>query len=271
MLVLAGVALVLIALDSLTPWLQPAHRWLASVAWPFYWVTSVPARIREWGEDSVLSRAELEAENERLTTELLVYQGQLQRMIDLAAENIRLRHLLNATELLEDHVLVTELVGVSPDPLKHVISINRGAFDKVYVGQPLIDSEGLMGQVTEVYDHHARVLLVTDSSHALPVKVARSGVRVIVEGTGDYRLMKLRHVSPTQDIEVGDALVSSGLGGRFPEGYPVGTVTELVRPEGQDFVEVTVTPTAQVDRSRHLLLVFSDVVELVKGAESGSQ
>ena len=264
MAVLAFTALVLIILDSFTPWLKPAHNWLEETSWSLYWLSSIPAKFKDWSDDSLASRSELEAENQRLATELLVYQGQLQRMADLTAENLRLRNLLNATELLADSVLVTELIGVSPDPLRHLISINRGARDKVFVGQPIIDSDGLMGQVVDVFERHSRVLLITDSHHALPVKVARNGLRAIAEGGGDYRQIKLRHISPTQDIQVGDTLLSSGLGGRFPEGYPVGTVLELRKHTGQDFVEVIVEPTAKVDRSRHLLLVFSAVIELVR-------
>lgn len=267
MLVLAFVAVALIALDSFTDWLKPAHRWLEEAALPFYWVTALPARIKDWSDDSLASRSAIEAENQRLSTELLVYQGKLLRMADLAAQNLRLRNLLNATELLTDNVLVTELIGVSPDPLNHEILINRGAIHDVFIGQPVIDSDGLMGQVIDVMETHSRVLLITDSRHALPVKVIRNGLLAIAEGVGDYQQLKLRHVSPTQDVLVGDTLVSSGLGGRFPEGYPVGTVTEVAQNVGQDFADVSVVPTANVAYSRYLLLVFSSVVELTRGGE----
>ena len=262
MLILALVALLLIVIDSMTSWLKPAHNWFEYTATPFYWVTNLPTRFREWVDDSLDSRGDIEADRRRLETELLVYRGQLQRMAELTAENLRLRNLLNATELLSDNVLVTQLIGVSPDPLNHVITINRGNGDQVFVGQPVIDSDGLMGQVIDVFADHSRVLLLTDSRHALPVKITRNGLRAIAEGIGDYRQITLRHISPTQDIVVGDSLVSSGLGDRFPEGYPVGTVVEIKKNVGKDFIEVVVAPAAKVDRSRHLLLVFSGIVEL---------
>ncbi|MBV1930768.1 MAG: rod shape-determining protein MreC [Porticoccaceae bacterium] len=267
MLILAFVALVLIVLDSFTSWLKPVHNWFEGAAWPFYWATNVPDNVKQWADDSLLSRSELRADRERLLTELLVYQGQLQRMAELGAENVRLRNLLNATELLSDNVLVTQLIGVSPDPLSHLISINRGGSDHVFVGQPVIDSDGLMGQVVDVFDDHSRVLLITDSRHALPVKVSRNGLRAIAEGMGDYRQIRLRHISQTQDVVVGDSLVSSGLGNRFPEGYPVGTVVEIKKNIGKDFIEVLVEPAAKVDRSSHLLLVFSSVVELSRDVD----
>lgn len=262
MLIPAFAALILIVLDSLTSWLKPVHNWFEDAAWTFYWATKVPGDVKQWADDSLLSRSELQADRDRLMTELLVYQGQLQRMAELSAENIRLRNLLNATELLSDHVLVTQLIGVSPDPLSHLISINRGSSDFVFVGQPVIDSQGLMGQVVEVFDDHSQVLLITDSRHALPVKVSRNGLRAIAEGTGDYHQIRLRHISQTQDVVVGDSLVSSGLGNRFPKGYPVGTVIEVNKNVGKDFIEVLIEPAAKIDRSNHLLLVFSGVVDL---------
>jgi rod shape-determining protein MreC len=224
---------------------------------PLYWITNIPARIQEWGKVNVTSRAVIEQDNARLQKESLIHRAQLQRMAELAAENLRLRQLLNATELLMDSVLVTEVIGVSPSPQSHTVTIDRGSDDGVYVGQPILDAEGLMGQIVSVYGGHSVALLITDSSHALPVQVLRNGVRSIAEGTSDYNLLSLKFVSPTSDIVEGDKLVSSGLGGRFPVGYPVGTVTSISQQPGEIFLDVQVDPSAQLDRSRHLLLVFT--------------
>jgi rod shape-determining protein MreC len=224
---------------------------------PLYWITNIPARIQEWGKVNVTSRAVIEQDNARLQKESLIHRAQLQRMAELAAENLRLRQLLNATELLMDSVLVTEVIGVSPSPQSHTVTIDRGSDDGVYVGQPILDAEGLMGQIISVYGGHSIALLITDSSHALPVQVLRNGVRSIAEGTSDYNLLTLKFVSPTSDIVEGDKLVSSGLGGRFPVGYPVGTVTSISQQPGEIFLDVEVDPSAQLDRSRHLLLVFT--------------
>lgn len=235
---------------------------LAELAQPLYWVTNLPARLAEWGSNTVVSRNELEAENERLRTELLVQQARVQKMAALAAENVRLRNLLNATELLTDSVLVTELIGVSPDPAQQTIFINRGTEDKVYLGQPVLDADGLMGQVIEVFDSHSKVLLITDSHHALPVQLLRNGVRSIAEGVGDYGRLRLRFVTPTTDIRMGDELVSSGLGGRYPASYPVGKVVSIYELPESEYLEVEVEPAARLDRSRHLLLIFSQVDRL---------
>lgn len=265
-----AISLILLAVDSFTPWLKPARKWLAEATVPLYWLTNLPSRLSEYGDESLVGRQQLEGENEQLRTELLILKGRMQRMAEVVAENVRLRNLLNATEMLKDRVLVTELIGVSPDPTRHTILINRGEENGVFVGQALLDEDGLMGQVIEVRRNSSRVLLITDSAHAVPVQVVRNGVRSIAEGIGDFNKLSLRYVPPTTDIEVGDQLVSSGLGGRFPVGYPVGTVTTVQAHSGQSYLEVTLEPAARIDRSRHLLLLFSEV-ETLGGGDLGGE
>lgn len=184
-------------------------------------------------------------------------KAKVQKLAALEAENERIRELLNSSALLDETVLVAELIGVSPDPLHHEIIINKGIKDHLIVGQPVLDAEGLMGQVVNVGPTHSRVLLITDATHAIPVQVNRNGVRSIAEGVGVLHELTLRHVSATTDIKVGDLLVSSGLGGRFPQGYPVAEVIEVTIDPGQPFAIVRAQPSAQLDRSRHVLLVFN--------------
>ncbi len=262
-LVLAFVAICLIIIGTYTSWLAPLQAQLAEFSRPFHWVGNLPARFGEWGEKNVVSRAELEAENERLRTELLVNEGRAQRLAGLSAENVKLRNLLNATELLQDRVLVTELIGASPDPSRQTILIDRGLRDGVSVGQAVLDADGLMGQVVEVFESYSRVLLITDTRHALPVQLLRNGLRSIAEGTGDYGRLRLRHVTSTMDIQVGDELVSSGLGGRYPSNYPVGRVTSIGKVDEDYYLQVLVQPEANINRSRHLLLIFSETERLV--------
>ncbi len=261
------IAFGLMFLDNGTSWLSSVYRVADNMVRPLYWITNIPSRIQEWGQLNVTARTIIEQENVRLKQESLIHRGQLQRMSELAAENMRLRQLLNATELLMDSVLVTEVIGVSPSPQSHTVTIDRGRDDGVYVGQPILDADGLMGQIISVYGGHSVAMLITDSSHALPVQVLRNGVRSIAEGTSDYNLMRLRFVSPTADIVEGDQLVSSGLGGRFPAGYPVGTVSNIEQNLGETFVDVEVNPSAQLDRSRHLLLVFTSDASATGGSD----
>lgn len=264
-MLLVLTALLFLLIDTYTRWLQPVKPWLAELTTPIFWLTSIPKNISELGDDALLSRADLEEESRRQKSELLILKGRTQRMAVLAAENVRLRNLLNATELLQDSVLVSELIGVSPDPTRHTIIINRGEDNDVYVGQAVLDADGLMGQVIEVYRTSSKVLLISDPSHALPVQVLRNGVRSIAEGTGDYKQLRLRYVTPTADIKVGDQLVSSGLGSRYPVGYPVGTVTSVTPMRGEPYLDVKLEPTARIDRSRHLLLLFFEIEKLGDG------
>lgn len=224
---------------------------------PLYWAADLPTRMGQWTETHIQSRAQLLEENERLRRENLLQRGRSHQMASLQAENVRLRALLNSTALLRDDVLVAELIGVSPDPERHQLVLNKGQGDGVFVGQPLIDAEGLMGQVVEVGGLNSRALLITDATHSVPIQVNRNGVRAIAEGTGALGSLDIKHVSATTDIQVGDLLVTSGLGGLFPAGYPVAVVKEVERDPGETFARVIAVPSAALDRTRHVLLVFT--------------
>ena len=256
-LTVALLAVLLMIVDNFTFWLKPAYSAADNLVRPLYWIANIPLRVQEWSANSLTPRSEIESDNLRLSKESLIYHGQLQRMSDLAAENMRLRRLLNATELLQDSVLVTEVIGVSANPLRHTLTVDRGSADNVFVGQPLLDAEGLMGQIITVHKNHSTALLITDSNHALPVQVLRNGLRSIAEGGADYNRLNLKFVSPTADIREGDKLVSSGLGGLYPAGYPVGTVLSIVSKPGDNFLEIDIDPSAEIDRSRHLLLLYT--------------
>ncbi len=243
-------------IDVFTPWLAPLKARLSTTAIPFYWITNIPNRISEWGQDNLVTREQLIEENESLRQQLLILQGRLQGMASITTENVRLRELMNSAELVAEQVLVAELIGVSSDPLVHKVIVNKGLVNNVYVGQPLLDAYGLMGQVVAVGPYSAEVMLITDSTHALPVEINRNGIRAVAEGTGNLEELMLRHVSNTLDVVEGDLIVSSGLGGRFPRGYPVGTVKRVIHNPGKPFADVIVRPQAQLNRSRHVLLVF---------------
>jgi rod shape-determining protein MreC len=257
--VLVGAIIVigLIVADLQYNKLQTARAMLDTLATPIFWIAGLPARVGEWGSTHIQSRTQLLEDNERLRRENLVLQGRSQQMVSLQAENVRLRQLLNSSALLRDDVLVAELMGVSPDPERLQLVLNKGERDGVFVGQPLIDADGLMGQIVEVSSGTSRALLITDVTHSVPVQVNRNGVRAIAEGTGELGSLEVRHVSSTTDIQEGDLLVTSGLGGRFPEGYPVAVVTEVERDLGEPFARVLAVPSAALDRSRHVLLVFT--------------
>ena len=252
MLALSGLLVADLHYNSLTR----TRALLDTLATPIHWVADIPAELDDWFGRHVRSRSELIREAERLRRENLLLQGRAQQMASLQAENVRLRALLGSTALVRNDVQVAELTGVSPDPMRHLLVINKGASDGVYSGQPLIDSDGLVGQVVEVAEYTSRVLLITDPTHSTPVQVNRNGVRAIAEGNGSLDALEVHHIPVTTDIEVGDLLVSSGLGGRFPVGYPVAVVTRVDRDPGLPFARILARPSAALDRSRHVLLVF---------------
>jgi rod shape-determining protein MreC len=258
---LSVVSLLLVFSTEYYPWADPLKARLSAIATPFYWVADIPARLASWSDDKLVSREVLSEENARLKSEALLLRAKVQKLASLEAENVRLRELLNSSALLDDTVLVAELIGLSPDPLRHEIIINKGSEDEVYVGQPVIDAQGLMGQVVEASLKYSRVLLISDATHSVPVQVNRNGVRSILEGTGLYQEMQLSNVAATTDIKVGDLLITSGLGNRFPVGYPVATVTEVSVDPGQPFATVKAAPSAQLIKSRHVLLVFTTMKE----------
>jgi len=256
-LLASAVVLALIVLDLKYNQLGRIRAVLDAAAVPVYWVAELPSRIADWGDTRLQSRGSLIEEAERLERENLVLQGRSLQMASLQAENVRLRALLNSAALVRDDVLVAELISVSPDPARHQLVLNKGGDDGVFSGQPLIDADGLLGQVVEVSGGTARALLITDATHSIPVQVNRNGVRAIAEGTGILGSLEIHHVSATTDIEEGDLLVTSGLGGRFPVGYPVAVVSEIDRDPGEAFARILAVPTAALDRSRHVLLVFT--------------
>lgn len=244
--------------DARFDYLKPVRSQMGLVLTPFYGIADFPVRAWEGVRDQFTSRSELLAENERLKAESLLMQRRLQKLATLTEQNVRLRELLNSSALVDDKVLVGELIGVDPNPFTQRILIDKGEKDGVFQGQPVLDASGLMGQVVEVMPYAARVLLLTDTTHSIPVQVNRNGLRAIAVGTGNPERLELRYVADTADIKEGDLLVSSGLGQRFPAGYPVATVKEVLHDTGGPFATIRAVPTAKMNRSRYVLLVFSD-------------
>ncbi|TIH07609.1 rod shape-determining protein MreC [Pseudomonas leptonychotis] len=258
LLVFTVLSAALMVVDARFTLLQPLRAQLGLIVEPVYWAGRLPVRLWEGATQELSTRNELAAENEKLKAEQLMMQRRLQKLAALTEQNVRLRELLNSAALVDDEVLATELIGIDPNPFTHRILIDKGEKDGVVLGQPVLDARGLMGQVVEVMPYTSRVLLLTDTTHSIPVQVNRNGLRAIASGTGNPERLELRHVADTADIKEGDLLVSSGLGQRFPAGYPVAMVTEVIHDSGQPFAIVRAMPTAMLNRSRYMLLVFTD-------------
>ena len=258
LLVLTVLSAALMVVDARFDTLKNLRAQAGGVLMQAYWLTDLPARLFNGVHAQFSSHSELLAENEKLKAEALLMQRRLQKLATLTEQNVRLRELLNSAALVDEDVLVGELIGVDPNPFTHRIILDKGSKDGVFLGQPVLDARGLMGQVIEVMPYTSRVLLLTDTTHSIPIQVNRNGLRAIAAGSGNPERLELRHVADTADIKVGDLLVSSGMGQRFPAGYPVATVTEVIHDTGQPFATVRAQPTAALNRSRYMLLVFTD-------------
>lgn len=252
---------MLVSLEVTTRLLQPVRSVIGTVLSPIQFIAESPYLLGGEIGEVVSTRESLLERNETLQRRVLELSQVSQQFLALKTENDRLRELLGSQARLPTEVLIAELVGLVPAPNTQQILIDKGADAGVQIGQAVIDAEGLFGQVVEVSEYISRVLLITDVTHAVPVEVNRNGVRSIAAGTGRIDRLELENLPATTDIREGDLLMSSGLGGRFPRGYPVGTVQSVLVDATRSFAFVSVKPTALLDRSRHVLVVFGNIEE----------
>ncbi len=223
---------------------------------PLRYAINLPFAAGTWLGDNLASRHALIEELSELRDRNLLLKGQLQKYSALEAENMRLRELLESSFKVGDRVLIAELLKVDLEPYTRQIVINKGTRDDVFVGQPLVDADGIIGQIVHVSLLSSTAMLVTDPSHALPVQINRNGLRAIAVGTGAPNRLELLHIPNNAEIQENDLLVTSGLGGRFPAGYPVARVVSVQNDPAQPFARVVAAPTAHMQRSREVLLVW---------------
>lgn len=242
-----------------------ARQKLSVLAEPVWWLAAAPGRVIEGAGKLVMTHGQLQSENQTLRQELQVNASRLHRLAAVAEENQRLRELLGGTR---GYKLSARLVGITDidlDPSRQRILLDAGSDDGVVVGQAMIDAGGVLGQVVEVTSRRATALLLTDPEHAIPVQVARSGLRTIAFGTGRTDRLRLPNIPQSADIRVGDRLVTSGIGGRFPAGFPVATVESLHPDDTRLFVVAEARPAARLDRGLEVLLVSNTLDEVDVG------
>src|SRR5216684_1159959 len=250
------LALGLIIVDKRYDHLGRIRRLLSIVAYPVQIAVASPFEGWDWFRESVSSRGALRADKAKLEAELRLAQFRLQRYEALEAESQRLRALRNNTAGITDRFVIGDVMDVDLDAFRERVLVDKGAQDGVFVGQAVLDAGGVFGQVARVGQLTAEVILVSDATHAIPVQINRNGLRTIAVGTGDMSRLKLPYLSTSADVIAGDLLVTSGLGGGFPAGYPVGTVAEVKRDSAQSLADVDVKPAAALDRSRELMFVW---------------
>lgn len=252
---LVVMSLALMMTDYRLGLLDPIRQTVSALAHPIRLIAELPSELVASADQQLASRRELIAENERLRNRQQVVEARLQRLDALEVENIRLRSLLDSSYDLEQPVLIAELVAVDLDPFSHVIEIDKGLNAGVEVGQAVIDGDGVIGQVDHVSPFSATVRLISDPGHAIPVQVNRNGLRSVALGTGRTDVLNIESLPNNADIKVNDLLVTSGLGGRFPAGYPVGAVSAINPDPGAPFASIDVAPHGALGRIQEVLLI----------------
>jgi len=268
-LIIAVVAaLILMGVDQRHSVLQPVRQGLSAAVHPVRLTAQMPVTLVNRASERLRSREELRSELQQLRRRQLLYEARLQRLDALEVENIRLRELLDSSHNLDQSVLIAELIQIDLAPYRHLIRINKGQSEGVYIGQPVLDANGVVGQIDEAGPFSAQARLITDPSHALPVQVKRNGIRAIASGTGQNQRLEITSLTNNTDVREGDLLVTSGLGGRFPAGYPVARIASITKQPGRPFADVTATPTGALNRIQEVLLVRGDQNSQTEGEGS---
>jgi rod shape-determining protein MreC len=255
LVLLCILAIALMVLDHRNEHLVGARKVLAIALHPIELLVNAPAEISDNMSESMSFRSTLRAENKQLQREALVLNARMQRMTALEAENARLRALLDSTAKVGDSILIAEIVSVDMNPYRNMLVINKGGNDGAYVGEAVIDADGIVGQITRDRHYSSEVMLVTDVDHAIPVELARNRLRTIAVGSGELDRLSLPFLPISADVRDGDLLISSGLGGTFPPGYPVAVVRAVRSVTGQPFLEIDAEPAAALNRIREVLLI----------------
>lgn len=250
------VSILLMYVDNRDNHLDAVRSSIGTAVYPLRVIVDAPARLWSWLGESTTSRNDMQLELARLKAERLLTNARLQKLNSLEAENARLRAMLDARARVRDRTRVAEIMSVDANPYDHSLVIDVGTQDGVMNGQALVDADGVVGQVIQAGLLTSQAMLISDTDHALPVEVNRNGLRTIVVGTGTIDKLELPFVVNNADIRVGDLLVTSGLGGAFPAGYPVAVVESVTRLPHEAYADVTARPSASLGQVREVLLIF---------------
>jgi len=256
--IVTAFSLTLLLADSQFNLFAPVRIYLNSLVSPVQYAADAPQKLFSALSGNLMTRQALKERNQQLEQDNLHLNADRLLLTQLENENKQLRELLNSPRVFTNKRMIAEVMRLRSDPFTHQLLIDKGALDGVYLGQPVINEQGVVGQVSQVGSTTSRVLLIVDSSHGIPVRVQRNDLTAIVHGSGAWNKLNVPFVQSNADLREGDLLVTSGLDGRFPAGYPVATVTHFNYEEGALYAEITATPVALLDRSRYLLLLWND-------------
>lgn len=260
MLVLSALAIALMVFDKRVDTFTQVRTALSMPLAPLQYLVDWPLTMINRLETSFSSHDQLVKENLDLKAEHLLLKAQMQRLMALESENNQLKALLRSSTEIQGKVLVARLLSISADPYVNQVTIDKGSRDNLFVGQAVLDANGIMGQVIHVGPLSSKILLINDPHSGVPVQITRNGVRAIAVGDAYTGKLRLANVPQTTDIRAGDVLITSGLGERYPEGYPVGRVSSVINDPGLQFMTINVEPSAKLDRSREVLLVWPNKI-----------
>ena len=260
-MVLVALSVALMLVDHRTQQLERLRNILLTAVYPIMFISTIPQEVIRGITGSMETSDNLQTDNESLRQENLLLRSRLEKLHSLEADNRRLKRLLGQSDQIAEHVLLAELVEVSLEPYTQKISLNKGSSDDVYVGQPVINGDGVIGQVVHTSQFQSTVTLLTDPGSAIPVMVMRNGLRGVLFGTGVRNKLAMPYLTADADIRIGDLLISSGMGGRFPTGYPVATVTEVRQEQSDEFLTINTLPVTQLDHGREVLLIWPETTK----------
>jgi rod shape-determining protein MreC len=253
----------LIYLDYKDQYLNKVRSYISATIYPLYVATNAPKNIFLSLKESMGQREKIVVENQRLKTENIALSSKIQKIYKLEKENRRLHELLDSKPKSEDVFVLAEIIAENPDPFKHRIIINKGSKENVQVNQSVADSKGIIGHIIRDQIFGSEVLLITDPEHAIPIEVARTGLRSIALGTGSYEEIQLSFLAANTDIQQGDILLTSGLGEQYPSGYPVAVIETVSVLEGEPFLEVLAKPLAKLTNINEVWVIQRAVYEAI--------
>ena len=255
LIIFVVLSFILLINDQRNNYLSILRNSIAIAIYPLQSAVEIPSRLTDWFDLRIKSKEILIQENQNLLSQQKINSSVLQRYESLEQENERLKQILNAASNLDNKVEITRIISVNVNPYRHTIVIDKGERDGVYEGQVLLDADGVIGQILHTNFLTSEAILISDSDHALPVEINRNGLRTIVLGNGSYTKLDVPYIPNNADIEIGDLLVTSGLGGKFPSGYPVAKVDFIESDLSEQFYKVSAKPIAYLNQVREVMLL----------------
>ena len=255
LIIFVVLSFILLINDQRNNYLSILRNSIAIAIYPLQSAVEIPSRLTDWFDLRIKSKEILIKENQNLLSQQKINSSVLQRYESLEQENERLKQILNAASNLDNKVEITRIISVNVNPYRHTIVIDKGERDGVYEGQVLLGTDGVIGQILHTNFLTSEAILISDSDHALPVEINRNGLRTIVLGNGSYTKLDVPYIPNNADIEIGDLLVTSGLGGKFPSGYPVAKVDFIESDLSEQFYKVSAKPIAYLNQVREVMLL----------------